>query len=369
MRNCLLTLLWIGLGISWPGPADAQRPAVVAAVPTPDRQRATLHGQVLHAKGRELLLIDSYGNPVAQGHLDAAGRFRLRGWWGSVQGATLRIGNEQTALWLAPGDDLTVTVDARQFDETIRYAGRGARVNNFRAADFLADERRIRHYEQSLAGTAAHFKAWLAADYQHSLARLAAAFPHPSPAEYAYLGYQEGEHYFLMRQNMERSWASDHITRAGMVAPALRATTMQGAPLNMAALRGKVVYVDFWASWCGFCHHETRFARKVQAALCDREADVVFLNVSTDLSRDKWQCALEEEQLEGLNVWSPDSTKRSAWESYLLASLPRYVLIGRDGRVIEGNAPRPSSGAVEGMIRQALVDKRPVAHTSKRAAK
>lgn len=172
--------------------------------------------------------------------------------------------------------------------------------------------------------------------------------------EKPFVNYQQGELYFLRHQNWERGWASDHVTRPGLPAPALRATTPQGAPFSMAQLRGQVVYVDFWASWCGFCGYETRFARKVQAALCDREADVVFLNVSTDLSRDKWQRALEEEQLEGLNVWSPDSTRRSAAEAYRLASLPRYVLIGRDGRIIQGNAPRPSSGAVEGLIRQAL---------------
>ena len=369
MNLRFLLLLLVGATWLMSSSVAAQPQTLVTAVPAPNLLRATLHGRVLHAKGRELLLFDSYGNTVARGQLDAAGRFRLRGWWGSVQGATLRIGDEQTALWLVPGDDLTVTVDARRFDETIRYAGRGARVNNFRAVDFLADERRVRHYEQSLVGTEAHFKVWLAADYQHSLGHLTAAFPHPSPAEREYLGYQSGEHYFLMRQNMERSWASDHITRAGMLAPILRTTTMQGTPFSLAALRGKVVYVDFWASWCGFCHYETRFARQLQTALGDRAADIVFLNVATDLSRDKWQCAVEKERLDGLNVWSPDSTKRSAWEAYLLTSLPRYVLIGRDGRIIRGNAPRPSSGAVERMIRRALVDKRPVAHTSKMTAR
>lgn len=162
---------------------------------------------------------------------------------------------------------------------------------------------------------------------------------------------------------MERSWPSDHLTRPGLVAPALRATTMQGTPFSLTALRGKVVYVDFWAFWCSFCRFETPYAHKLQTALSDRPTELVLLNVSTDLSRDKWQCALEEEKLEGINVWSPDSMKHSAWEAYLLASLPRYVLIGRDGRIINGNAPRPSSGAVEGMIRKALAGPRQVSQT------
>lgn len=121
-------------------PAIAARAQSVPVATVDERQRATIHGQVLHANGRNIQLSDAYGNIVAHGQLDDVGRFRLKGWWGSIQGATLRIGSEETLLWLTPGDDLTLTLDARRFDETIHYTGRGARVNNFCAAQVLAGE-------------------------------------------------------------------------------------------------------------------------------------------------------------------------------------------------------------------------------------
>lgn len=313
-----------------------------------------LQGRVLHPQGRTFMLSDNYGNVILNTQLELDGRFHFRARWGATQPATLRIGAEETALWITPGDNLIVTLDARRFDETIHYTGHGARVNNYLAAEFLESEYRTRDYNTTLTGTEPHFRAWLAADKRRTLARLAAAFPHPTLSEQMFISYQKHERYFLLCQQMERSWPSDHITRPGLMAPALQAITQQGAPVTLASLRGKVIYVDFWASWCGFCRFETPYARKLQAALSDHASEVVFLNVSTDLSRDKWQCALEEEHLDGLNAWSPDSTKHSAWEAYLLASLPRYVLIGRDGRIIQGNVPRPSSGAVEGLIRKAL---------------
>ena len=313
-----------------------------------------LQGRVLHPHGRELVLIDNYGNEILRTQTEADGRFQVRARWGAAQPATLQLGNEIARLWLAPGDNLTLTLDARQFDETLRFTGRGSRVNNYRAAEVLDQERQQRQYRQTLAGVETTFRTWLAATRHRDAARLAAAFPHPGPLEKPFVDFQQGELYFLRHQGWERRWPSDHLTRPGMVAPVFRAKGQAGQRLDWAALRGKVVYVDFWANWCAFCLVEAPAARALHAALADRASEVAFLNVSLDDDWDKWQCAMEKYGIEGLNVVSPDSGRATAGLAYALASLPRYVLIGPDGRILDGDAPRPSSGAVEKLIRQII---------------
>ena len=322
-----------------------------------------LQGRVLHPHGRELVLIDNYGNEILRTQTEADGRFQVRARWGAAQPATLQLGNEIARLWLAPGDNLTLTLDARQFDETLRFTGRGSRVNNYRAAEVLDQERQQRQYRQTLAGVEATFLAWLAATRHRDLVRLTTAFPRPTSLEKPFVDYQRSELYFLRYQGWERHWPSDHLTRPGMAAPVFRAQNQRGQVLDLVSLRGKVVYVDFWASWCGFCLVEAPAARALHAALADRAAEVAFLNVSTDDNWDKWQCALEKHGIEGLNVVSPDSGRASAGIAYLLPSLPRYVLIGPDGRILDGDAPRPSSGRVEALIRGALAGPVPAAHS------
>ncbi|MDO7886643.1 TlpA family protein disulfide reductase [Hymenobacter cheonanensis] len=309
---------------------------------------------MLHPHSRTLVLTDNYGNEILRTQTAADGRFQLRARWSAAQPATLQLGDEVARMWISPGDNLTITLDARRFDETLRYTGRGSRVNNYRAAEVLDQNRQQQQYRQTLAGPEAAFRIWLAATKRHDAARLAAAFPHPGPLEKPFVDYQRGELYFLRHQGWERRWPGDRLTRPGMVAPVFQAKNQTGKHLDLAALRGKVVYVDFWASWCGFCLVEAPAARALHAALADYASEVAFLNVSLDDDWDTWQCALEKNGIEGLNVVSPDSGRATAGVAYRLPSLPRYVLIGPDGRILDGNAPRPSSGQVEGLIRRAL---------------
>ena len=336
------------------GPVKLSLAQTAPATSTSGHPIIALQGRVLHPQGRDLVLTDHYGNELLHTQIHADGRFQLRARWGAAQPATLQLGNEVVRLWLTPGDNLILTLDARRFDETLRFLGRGSRVNNYRAAEVRNQARQQQQYRQTLAGPESHFRAWLVATKRRDAARLATAFPRPTPLEKPFVDYQRGELYFLRHQGWERRWPSDHLTRPGRAAPAFRARDQRGQALDLAALRGRVVYVDFWASWCGFCLGEAPAARALHAALADRAADVAFLNVSLDDDWDKWQCALEKHGVEGLNVVSPDSGRATAGLAYALASLPRYVLIGPDGRIVDGNAPRPSSGAVEKTIRQVL---------------
>ena len=325
-----------------------------------------LQGRMLHPTSRTLVLTDNYGNEILRTQTSADGRFQLRARWSAAQPATLQLGDEVARLWVTPGDNLMITLDARHFDETLHFTGRGSRVNNYRAAEVRDQNRQQRQYRQTLAGTETAFRTWLAATNRHDAARLAAAFPHPGPLEKPFVDYQQGELYFLRHQGWERRWPSDHRTRPGMVAPVFRAKSQAGQRQDWTTLHGKVVYVDFWASWCAFCLVEAPAARALHAALADRASEVAFLNVSLDDDWDKWQCAMEKYGIEGLNVVSPDSGRATAGRAYELATLPRYVLIGPDGRILDGNAPRPSSGAVEGLMRKALVNRQTAAKGSKK---
>ncbi|MBF9140898.1 TlpA family protein disulfide reductase [Hymenobacter properus] len=346
-----LVLGLVLLGISGPLRALGQNAPATSASGHPI---IALQGQVQHVQSREFELIDHYGNQILKTTIPSNGRFSFRARWGAAQPATLRIGRQTTGLWLTPGDNLTITLDARHFNETLRYAGRGSRANNFRAADLLASHRIYNAYRQTLAGTEKQFGAWLAQARQQAAVRCQRAFPHPTASETAFLSYQRDDMDFLRYKFYERSWNSDRLTRPGLPAPAIHARDWHGQPFSLASLRGKWVYVDFWASWCGFCRGESARARTLRAALADRADDVVFLNVSIDDSWDKWLCAVEADSLAGLHVLSPDSGRANVAATYLLASLPRYLLIGPDGYIIDGNAPRPSSGAVERLIRQSL---------------
>ncbi|RYZ84378.1 MAG: TlpA family protein disulfide reductase [Moraxellaceae bacterium] len=133
-----------------------------------------------------------------------------------------------------------------------------------------------------------------------------------------------------------------HI-KPGNPAPVFTGTSPDGKKVSLSDFKGKLVYVDVWASWCGPCIGEIPAAKKLMEELKDKE--VVFLNVSVDQSEADWRKAMEKHGVHGTNMLANGAFQSDIVQAYNINSIPRYLLIGRDGSIISSNAGRPSSTA------------------------
>lgn len=130
--------------------------------------------------------------------------------------------------------------------------------------------------------------------------------------------------------------------QAGQPAPAFTLKTLEGQPVSLSDFKGKVVYIDFWASWCGPCIGEVPSAKKLESAFAHNK-DLVFLNISLDRNAGAWEKALTKYDLHGIHIIS-DKEAGDIAADYGIKSIPRYYLINRDGTISNPDAPRPSSG-------------------------
>ncbi|WP_226163397.1 TlpA family protein disulfide reductase [Hymenobacter terricola] len=131
--------------------------------------------------------------------------------------------------------------------------------------------------------------------------------------------------------------------KVGLPAPAFTLVNSEGKSVSLSDLRGKVVYLDFWGTWCGPCMREMPASNELKKTFEGR--DVAFVYISVGDKADKWQQVLAAEHLTGPNsvhLRSPENDNVAT--RYQVSSFPTYWLIGRDGRIITRTAPRPSAG-------------------------
>jgi hypothetical protein len=72
---------------------------------------------------------------------------------------------------------------------------------------------------------------------------------------------------------------------------------------------------------------------------------VTFLFVSIDTDKENWKRAMKQEKLNGVHLVDPKGWQSSILKDYNFSSIPHYVLIDKDGRIVSADAPRPSGGA------------------------
>lgn len=143
-------------------------------------------------------------------------------------------------------------------------------------------------------------------------------------------------------------------TNVGKVPPFFTLKDQDGKDVTMKDFAGKVVYMDFWASWCSPCRHEMKVGSpKLHAKFKDNK-DVVFLYVSIDDRADLWKKAIADDKVEGVHVLSPGGFKSEVGQAFNINGVPHYILIGKDGKIIDNNAPRPSQDITQTKIAEAL---------------
>jgi thiol-disulfide isomerase/thioredoxin/outer membrane lipoprotein-sorting protein len=142
---------------------------------------------------------------------------------------------------------------------------------------------------------------------------------------------------------------------AGKPAPAFEVKSLGGETFSLAALKGKTVLLDFWATWCGPCRKSMPALEKISSEF--KNSDLVILGMNTGEDREVVEEFLKKTPLEYPVVFSGDS---GVLESYGVTAFPTFILIGRDGKVIANEVGFGGEDQLRQMIDKAgLVAKKP----------
>ncbi|MBK8297378.1 MAG: TlpA family protein disulfide reductase [Saprospiraceae bacterium] len=130
----------------------------------------------------------------------------------------------------------------------------------------------------------------------------------------------------------------------GEIAPNFTYYDINGKLTSLSDFKGKLIYLDIWASWCGPCIKEIPYTKKLQEKLKNR--NIEFLFISVDRDPNKWKTFVNKELLQGTHLLSSHDYSINIEKLYNVKSFPRYFIIGADGKILDNIAKRPSQEVI-----------------------
>jgi thiol-disulfide isomerase/thioredoxin len=124
--------------------------------------------------------------------------------------------------------------------------------------------------------------------------------------------------------------------------------------VSMSDLKGKVILVDVWATWCGPCKVQLPYLKQLEEDM--KGKNVTFVSISVDEAKDKekWKQMVTDQQLGGIQLFA------GGWSDfpkyYKITGIPRFMVFDQRGRIVNADSPRPSEPELKKLLDTALSD-------------
>ena len=126
----------------------------------------------------------------------------------------------------------------------------------------------------------------------------------------------------------------------------------EGKTVTMDDLKGKVVLIDVWATWCGPCKEEIPHLKKLEEEMKGTDVAIVSISVDVAKDKDKWLKMIADDHLGGTQLFA------SGWgdftKYYKIDGIPRFMVFDRQGKIVTIDAPRPSSPELKALLGKTL---------------
>jgi thiol-disulfide isomerase/thioredoxin len=123
--------------------------------------------------------------------------------------------------------------------------------------------------------------------------------------------------------------------RQGQRAAEISLPDVNGNSVSLSSLKGKIVLIDFWASWCGPCRQSNKHLVKLYEKYKDKGFEIY--GISVDDSKDAWKRAIKYDKINWIQVNESNSNDGKVANAWYIQRIPTSFLMNREGVLIEMN--------------------------------
>ena len=257
-------------------------------------------------------------------------------------------GKEMGSIFLKNNNTISLSLDTNAFDETLKFKGDGADKSNFIITKSLLQEKYLTDdvfnatENEFLETFDDLYVAYKALKEQYPLIDTAYFEVQDKGFESmkkAYTNYFEGK--IEMRKLFAKGTPSPAFSNY---------ENDNGSKSSLSDFRGKFVYIDVWATWCGPCKAEIPSLKKLESQY--KTKNIEFISISVDDARRSgsmekahtaWKTMVNDKQLTGTQLFTGNGWKTDFIQDFKINAIPRFLLIDPKGDIIDADAPRPSS--------------------------
>ena len=259
----------------------------------------------------------------------------------------LLSGDQYARLVLKNGDDLKVSMDQSEFDKSLSFEGTGAEACNYLAAstllesNFLGDE----SLELDSVAYSAHMNKLVVEQkaLQAKYTSLDSTFLNEE-VENLKKSIKGMVEYHSAKLALKKEFP------AGTPSPKFSYESIDGKTVALDDLKGKYVYIDIWATWCGPCKREIPHLKEVEKEFHGKNIEFVSISVDRADDKQKWMDMVKEKEMVGIQLFADKDWSSDFVQAYKVMGIPRFILLDPNGNVVDPDAPTPSSPKLKTLL-------------------
>jgi len=157
-----------------------------------------------------------------------------------------------------------------------------------------------------------------------------------------------------LKEKLTAKFLGVQKTKPKMLAPNFNYENYKGGKTTLKDLKGKLVYIEIWATWCGPCIKEMPALTQLIKDFKGKNIEFVSISVDSKGDYEKWREMIPEKNVGGIQLLADKGLKSDFMQAFSIGLIPRTLLLDEDGRIITIKAPRPSADNTKQYINNLL---------------